>query len=154
MAKGKRFDRQLEVARQLRADVLVGSGGVIHITPNLMQEIITGLTAEEAWEWLLKRQEGKRAEFAQRAEKLFQEISRSSFLGPVVATEIFRATAAQRPRSTVYSRELNLALSLHVLKTNSPTKTARRAIELGLEPKDQLTALVRRIKNLRKGGLK
>jgi hypothetical protein len=131
----KKISDQNEIARQLWADAFEG-------------RIITPSTEQQFERWTKER----RDKLARQAEELFKTISKASFLGPEVATEIFRATAAKRRRGSQYCSKLNRALMLHAAVNRSPTKTARRAIELGLERKQDEEALIKIIgRLLRKG---
>jgi hypothetical protein len=142
--------RQLEIAHKLLSDVFDGRTTLVRVSgekSDQLEQIIVA-TQEEVENQLGQWDSQNHSKFVQEAEKLFDTIS--TRLGPVVAKEIFKTTAAKRLRGSEYCRGLNTALVYHVAKTKSPTQSARRAIEYGLErPKDE-EKLVRRIERLLK----
>jgi hypothetical protein len=144
--------RQLEIAHKLLSDVFDVRTTLVRVSGEMSDQLeqITVATLEEVENQLSQWDSQEHSKFVQEAEKLFNRIS--TRLGPVVAKEIFKTTAAKRRRGSEYCRELNRALGFHVTKTNSPTQSARRAIELGLERKQDEEALIKIIgRLLRKG---
>jgi hypothetical protein len=141
--------RQIDIARKLMVDVFGdGPTTVIRVSGEASDQqgriVVSSL---EEFEKLMDHWDREDyAKSSRSARELFDYISRR--LGPDTATEIFQSTAAKRLRGREYCGELNRALLFHITKTNSPTETARRAIEFGLERGKDQEKLIRRIERL------
>ena len=96
-------------------------------------------------EQLEKRNRERRAALTQQAKELFERISGE--VGPKEAKDIF-IVASKRVRGSKYGTYFDLILRFHASKTGSPTRTARRAIELGLQADED--ALIKHIQVLRR----
>lgn len=93
----------------------------------------------------LKKSRERRAALAQEAKELFERISGK--VGSEEAKEIFN-TASKRARGSKYGASFDAILLSHSERTGSPTRTARRAIELGLQGGEE--ALIKHIQILRR----
>jgi hypothetical protein len=93
----------------------------------------------------LEKSREQRAALAQEAKELFERISRK--VGSEEAKKIFDI-ASKRVRGSTYGAGLDAILLLHSEGTGSPTRTARRAIELGLQEGEE--ALIKHIQILRR----
>jgi hypothetical protein len=84
------------------------------------------------------------ATFVRDAANLFAEITKK--LGPSKAREIFTAamTGGRGKRKTEENLDIDRALAIHCIFTQSPRKTAKRAIALGL--KGSLDTIETRVK--------
>ena len=123
---------------------------LIEIGLELLQETV-GLRGQKFLEGLKKSVEGlkksreQRAALVQEAKELFERISRK--LGSKEAKEIF-IIASKRARGSKYGAAFDAILLLHSERTGSPTRTARRAIKLGLQAGED--ALIKHIQVLRR----
>ena len=123
---------------------------LIEIGLELLQETVE-LRGQKFLEGLKKSIEGlkksreQRAALAQEAKELFERISRK--LGSKEAKKIF-IIASKRARGSKYGAAFDAILLSHSERKGSPTRTARRAIELGLQEGEE--ALIKHIQILRR----